>query len=296
MKNILLCFFALGFWNTVDAVNDFYIELLKGSKEIEIGFYKEKNARPAKIKTLRIDSISRNDLQSILQVDVTKKKLIYIHAMWGNGKNSQRKNLKVLRNICGSDYQIFSIVWKAGGLGYKKNWRNAIEKGEKLSPVLDYLFSNEDGSNNILCHSMGHRIFEGYIRASTQHSKFNKIAFMAADLDANVFEGNLKSLIERSKEINVYINQKDRALRFSKKRHKRNRLGLDGIKDNASQTQKNMSIDVTNTKAKGSKGISQHLYFKKDQKVIADLRKVFSGKEETRDFKIVEKTKMIFKL
>ena len=294
---ILILFFSLvNCQKILASTDDFYIQLKKNSTEIEIGRYSVNKSKQEKIHQFKTDSIDFIELKKILPIDEEKKTLIFIHAMWGNGKGSQKSNLKTIQKLCGSDYQVINIIWKAGGLHYKKNWQKAIEKGKTLAKIFEYLTANKNGEYNVFCHSMGNRIFEGMIAGSKNETYFKNIILMAADLDSNVFDKNLNPLRYNAENINIYINQKDRALRFSKKRHKRNRLGLNGIADNQENQINLKVIEVSHTKAKGSKGITQHLYFKKDKKVVADLQRIFSEDIENRELKLMNKSLNLYRL
>ena len=279
---IILLFQILLWQNGIWANSNFYIEI--GKTNIEVGEYLNKKIKKKNIVKFKKDELKLNEISKILLADSSENILFYFHSMWGGVKIYHSNSLKKMNRISGID-KIVSIIWHTDKLAYKGSWEESIKQGQAISQIINSLTSHKKNNYFVLCHSMGHRIFEGVIKDLNQfNSRFRAIIFAAADLDINVFLQNLSYLPSISDKIVIYVNEKDRLLKLSKMIHKRDRLGLNAPKyiSQFAEIENLEIVDITQSK-KGNRFLStNHIYFKKNKAVLRDIEFVINGKNKDR--------------
>jgi hypothetical protein len=275
---LMLMFFLLPL-KIFAPVENLYIELI-GESGIRAGFFDSTQFQ--KIKTEKFDfqpdSLLFHEKLLFQKTNSdTFVTLYYFHAMWGNQPNYHRKNLKRLSEVAGVN-RIVSVLWHADQMGYLANWEKSYETGRHFSPLFQEIFQQQKGKKVILCHSMGHRVFEGIVSGFQSDSLlFDDVIFAAADLDTNVFEKNLSRLPKISGEIHLFIHKNDRLLKASKFMHKRDRLGLNGAENSEGLSINIRQIDVTNAPRDKALSFSNHIYFVRNQSVYSDIARIISG-------------------
>ena len=259
-----------------------YIDI-KGDN-IQLGSYK--GAWSVKTNKINLDlkGYDYTTIDDYLNIKDGEKVLIYFHSLLG-GVNVYHKNtVKKLKEIEGMD-KVISIIWHTEGLNYVNSWNQAIQTSELYKPIVGNILENENIDKYILCHSMGHRIFEGIVKDYTAGTiKIDGIIFTGSDLDLDVFEKSLVTLPNLTKNIFLYVHRNDRLLKKSKKSHERERLGLDGLSaDFRLETIANLErIDVTNSSGAKLIRLTNHIYFKRDKMVLADINLVINGRLDQR--------------
>lgn len=211
--------------------------------------------------------------------------LLYVHAMWGNFPPFQKNSIKSLNAQMDGIDKVIAVIWHAKSIQYKKNWRNAIDLGIRISPVIDSIVSGTDNHFFVLCHSMGSRVLEGIVRAFPDDKpRFKTVLLAGADLNAEAFGEGLSKLPVMSDRIVVYINEKDRLLQASKMIHRRSRLGLDA-KAYMTQWENIPNLEVVNITHSHSgqlPSLSNHMYFKNHRAVVRDMNCVIGDHPDER--------------
>jgi len=268
---------------TIAATSNFYIEIRK--KGIEVGKYSVDRFKKTPLKNYSSNDIKISQIKELLKTENGNEKvLFYFHSMWGSVQPYHKNSLRQLDHSLNVD-KVITIEWHADKLGYKGSWKKAIQQGTEISPLIEQLVSNKNNQYFILCHSMGHRIFEGVIKNfSNQTELISSVFLAAADLDIDVFENNLKSLPTLSHQIIVYTNEKDRLLKIAAKIHKKERLGLtiSNYKNSFTAIPNIEIINVTNSNSRKRTSLSNHIYFKTDKAVLRDIALVIEGSPEKR--------------
>jgi len=279
----LIIIFLLIQLSPLYATTNFYIEITK--TEIEVGRYTDNKYKKRPIKSYKKEAIDMKDIKEIFDDKAKGKRvLFYFHSMWGSVQPYHNNSLKKINQSLKVD-QIITVEWHADGLKYKKSWEQSIHQGAQISKLFEQLINNKHNEYFVLCHSMGHRIFEGVIKEiPASNHPIKAIFFAAADLDIDVFETNLKQLTTTCDQIIIYIHEKDRLLKVSKKIHKKERLGLHASKHRASFTAiANLEIvNVTTSLEKKQRALSHHIYFKTNKSVLRDIALVIEENIEKR--------------
>ncbi|MEW6095453.1 MAG: alpha/beta hydrolase [bacterium] len=132
------------------------------------------------------------------------------------------------------------------------------------------------GKIHLLCHSMGNYV----LQCALQHLKtidllnqgvihlFSQIIMVAADVDSDCFEypGKLQDLPKICERITVYFNPQDMALKISKMKHNRDRLGAYGP-DHPLQIPNRVILVDTTLRVHG---MLEHSYYD-DQGIFRDI-------------------------
>lgn len=278
MKKNLVIFFILFIFSQIgqSANEHFYLEIKK--KTVEIGTFSEKKMKREALASFPRKEIDVEKVSQIIGSRNEENVLFYFHAMWGGMKRTHKKSLKHLNKLEGFD-KIISIIWHTDGPTYKASWRKSIHQGENIGQVIQVLTNDQKSNYSVLCHSMGHRIFQGHVQWIDDPSpRFQTILFAAADLDVHVFSNGLHQLSEMSQKIIIMVHEKDRILKISKMLHRRDRLGLHATRhlDKLGKIENLEILNVTKLKKAGSISISNHLYFKKHQAVFVEMNKIFN--------------------
>ncbi|MBC7862645.1 MAG: alpha/beta hydrolase [Bacteroidia bacterium] len=243
----------------------------------------------------KLNELSKEKFYSLINVPAdSSEALIYFHCLWGNQKHFHRETLKGLNKTC-SDTKtktFFSIIWHAPFPGYKPNWDAADEKGKKLKKVFEWITELYPQKTNVLCHSMGNRVFQGVMQEMNKDSLKKKcikeIVFAAGDVNADVFTDDYKNLSQMAQRIHIYKHSNDRLLKFSKFRLHEKRLGLNGPEnaDSLLKLHKNIFlIDVTETSSWRRPEPSNHVYFYWNPAVRKNLNDIFLHKESLSEDK-----------
>ena len=264
------------------AKSNYYLEITKSG--IEIGQYSKRNFKKERLKSYSKDQVDIGEISKFFTSKEQGHVLFYFHSMWGGVKPYHKNSLRKLNEIQGIDKTI-SIVWHADAMGYEGSWLGAIQQGRFISPIVSQLCLDSTGTYFVLCHSMGHRFFEGVMEALKDSAiRFQAVFFAAADLDVDVFSKNLAVLPVVSGKTVLYINRKDRLLKLSRRVHKRERLGLNAA-DHLSELQRagNVEVvDITDSKRSLFTLKSSHIYFKNRKSVLRDMEYVITKNEVLR--------------
>lgn len=259
------------------ANTNYYIHIQ--NRSVEIGEYSGGNITVAPYKTYSLDNLNEEEISDYLLGKKKEKVLYYIHCWLGNVSFYNKSSIRRLQELRGFDRMI-SIKWEGNGLSYKRNWFSAIDEGRKISQLMEHLFGLENKTNVLLCHSMGHRIFQGIC----EHLKkdkiyFSYIIFASADLPANILNKDLKDLPSMTEKILIYTHQKDRLLQISAFRLGQKRLGR--INKNQIKIYNRFTnikfTDVTYW-PKNKWSPSNHIYFKDNDGVMEDMNKMINDK------------------
>ncbi len=259
----------------------YYLELKQ--KEIEIGKNTGSNYHRQAMVSFPREQLAEHQLSSYIPTQSDETVLVFIHALWGGAKNAHQHSLKKLSTISGID-KIISVVWHADHLFYKKAWDLSIAQGALISPLINTFVGTNQCHNFVLCHSMGHRIFEGTVKmGSSEQLRYQGVILAAADLDIDVFENNMVHLYEVPKIV-IYVHQNDWLLSMSKVRHQRDRLGLNAHEHlERWQDHPNLEIiDVTYSQAGRRLKMVNHSYFKNNQMALKDLEYVINQQDAER--------------
>lgn len=227
---------------------------------------------------LNLGDDNHEKIDNYLDIEKGDKVLLYFHSLYG-GVNVYHKNtIKKLKNIEGFD-KVISVIWHTENIYFLNSWQNAIETSQLYQPILAPILENAEIETHVLCHSMGHRIFEGLVKDySKSEINLKSVLFAAADLNLDVFEKSLINLPSLTDKLIVYVHEKDRILKVSGKSHKGNRLGLDGLTllNSLSSISNLERINVTNSSGVKFFRLSNHIYFKRDKMVLMDINNVLN--------------------
>ena len=294
--------FLLTFFFVKGKSQNFYFDISKDYSTVEVGYYtteKHKRVRLLKqsVETLNIDSIV-----DVVCPKSTEKTLVYIHGLGGDAKRTQKQIPKYFNDsLRGNRYtnRTISFVWHATRFWYSDTWQEGYETGKLFAPIFNKILENSSENATVLCHSMGHRIFEGV--ASELEKVHNKnlpiedVIFTAPDLYTDAFNKNLAHLPDYCSSITIYIKKKDKTLGVSKMIHHANRMGLKGVTEfNEALKVKIQQIECSNTKSNAWWEISGHLYFLFDKKVHQDIKNLLVN--EKRNFKLLDTSLNLYTL
>jgi hypothetical protein len=285
VASFLILFFASVSALSADSLGsrNYYIELKKGLQAVEIGVY-GKNSEI--YYSGSIDDLDKKEFNTFFKVAKdSSEALVYFHCMWGNEKHFHKQTLSGLnKDAAGSAIKTtFSIIWHANEPGYQENWNTAFYKGQKLKNIFSWITEFFPQRTNVLCHSMGHRIFQGIVHELVKEKKKGKLIkeliFASPDLDANVFNSDFAELPQMAERITIFKHAHDRLLKVSKLSLGRARLGLNGPDNQDSLIRKNKNIfiaDATETESWRVPEPSNHVYFHFNPAVKKHLSEIFN--------------------
>jgi hypothetical protein len=250
-------------------------------------------------------SLSEPDTALLRQVFIrpgdtdTTRTQYFFHALWANQPYFHRNILKRLHTLRNVD-RIVTVLWRAPYAAYSVNWWQAVERGEEARHVFAFLLAEQRGLKNVLCHSMGHRVFEGLaIGLEPGHTPyFDHIVFAAADLDAAVLGGSLRHLPRLCRSLHLYVNRRDRFLQASNLALGCPRLGAHGpTRLPAEGWPANLEvIDVTRSGGKIMPDPGNHQYFYNCRPVFCDLEAVLANRFEARRIEAIQGQRKRYKL
>lgn len=215
-----------------------YVEWHHKDSMVELGTYYGKKFKQMPKVVVPIRQLTPETIDLWLGNTVSDSNvLLYFHSMWGQEIHFHRRCLRGFEKItAGASQTIISFVWHAGGLRYNRNWACAADKGEPLGPLIDRITQVYGDRIDVLCHSMGNRLFEGTLRtiAPENHKEglFQSVILFSADLDTPVEDADFELLRKTSGDIAVFVHCRDRILLLSSWLHGRNRLGRSGPSGN----------------------------------------------------------------
>ena len=92
---------------------------------------------------------------------------------------------------------------------YRRNWQRAFEKGEPLGLFLRWICEHYRNKVNVLCHSMGNRLFEGTLRTAIEHNGkgtiLRKLILFSPDLDTAVDDTDFIRLCESAEDVLIFM-------------------------------------------------------------------------------------------
>lgn len=278
------------------ANNQYYMEILDSS--VEIGKYIHKWCGQKEIGTFELDTINYKVIKSILLPDSSTKVLSYFHSLYGGTPIYHNHSIYKLNRIKGVE-TIISILWHPTKLTYIGAWKNSIAQGKSISKLFQYLLKDRPHIS-VLCHSMGHRIFEGIMSKvkDTDNLHLENVLFASADLDIQVFDENLQYLPDIADTIVLYVNENDHFLQLSSMRLNKDRLGLDALDHKKKLLQiKNLQIvDLTYSDYDNILSLSQHIYFKNNKAVFHDIKCILNDNPISRKKYIAYRNKQLIVL
>ncbi|HMR42907.1 MAG TPA: alpha/beta hydrolase [Saprospiraceae bacterium] len=265
------------------AIENAYIELKNDG--IEIGTFDSNFFKNQQKEFFLYSELQPEKISLILLGKEQKTVLYYFHCMWGNFLPYRVHTQKKLNELSGVD-EIVSVIWSANELLYPVCWNRAVKKGEKISSLFEALLSDSLKTNFILCHSMGHRIFEGLMSGMPPEKPLNiqSVIFAAADLDTDVFSKNLRILKNSAAKIVIYMHRRDALLAASQLILGRDRLGLHAHKylDTFENQADFEIIDITESKNGNLFSLTNHLYFKNHRGVFSDIQSLILNDTSAR--------------
>ncbi len=142
-----------------------------------------------------------------------------------------------------------------------------------------------------MCHSMGHRIFQGVVdHAAIDVVNIDLLILVGSDLPVYIFEESFQAIADMTERIVLYVHENDRLLKVSHKKHGKERLGKDGLLESGKINElKNLQrIDVTHSKGQAWIRLSNHIYFKRDAHVLQDINWVINENNIQRNERLTK--------
>lgn len=264
------------------AQHNFFIEIT--DQHIIVGEYVGKHFKEKILLEFEKESIDIPSITAILLPDHPSRNLYYIHSMWGGVQPYHRNSLKLMNTMPSVDRMI-SVVWHTSGTPYTGSWHRAIEPGQSVALLMQALWSEQQQTNFLLCHSMGHRVLEGIVSAvDPQQVQLEDVILAASDLHMDSFSNRLQPLASMSKRVHAYVNDRDHALKFSKLCHQQDRIGAAAAAraDEFEFVTNLQIIDLSDSKTNGKASRRSHIYFKRHTGVLRDIGLILAGKNKER--------------
>ncbi len=254
------------------AASNLYIHIKYNS--IEIGEYSQQNLKAVPYKNYTLKNIDPEEISGYLIGNKEENILYYIHCWLGNYAIYNKSSIRRLQELRGFDRMI-TIKWEGQGLRYIENWFYSIEEGRKISQLMEYLLSIENKRNVLLCHSMGHRVFQGIFENLKKDRKYFKlIIFASADLQENILNSDLMGLPSMTDKILVYTHQDDRLLFMAMWLLREKRLGRINTKAlKIYQHIPNITFTDITSWPKNKFSPTNHIYFKDHHGVMEDMNR-----------------------
>ncbi len=281
----------------------YYLEV-QGSKseklELKLGIIDyDDNHNPKKRQLDDMNDL--NDLVAKIEGSMSDKASspilnIFIHGIWANKSIVWRQMIRnISKNIYtyddGKQKILLSIIWDSS-LSYKKGVKIARIKGTYLGGLLSELVDKktDDQKINILCHSMGNRVFQHMVQESgllyIDKKVISQYIAVGADLENDILEEEkpLHALENIVENITIYVHNNDRSLKISKLINNNKRLRLFGIPDISEHPNNVRMIDVSVIQDINMSGsISNHRYFYLSQTIMKDLNRILWEEDFTKN-------------
>ncbi|KXK39638.1 MAG: alpha/beta hydrolase [Saprospiraceae bacterium] len=168
--------------------------------------------------------------------------IIYIHGYLGDNEFFMEKSgyvlhTQIMGNATTRYGMALSLQWKTV-IPYGGAYVKALASGEKFAYRLQDIYQvlrkyHPAAPVSFICHSMGNRVFQSIYETWVQiepELKLNKVLFMAADLENDIFETAFKNIEKHTEDIIVYHKNQDVTLKIATSLNHYTRLGLTGPK------------------------------------------------------------------
>ena len=265
----------------------YYVELKNHETVFEVGIIKKGLFAKKKIAEIPVENFQDSLLRQIIIGDTpdSQRVLLYFHAMFGNigpfHKTTRGKLEKINRELGDQKMdKIVSFIWHADGLLYKRNWKEARKTGLVFSRLFS-TFNASPSKLNVICHSMGNRVFEGVVEGLMEQKlnlTFETITLAAADLNTEVFNTEFAWILDRTERVQVYFNKKDLLLWSSKVLWGRDRLGRVGGTANREKYSNLQFVNIGKTGIYCLLDPTGHMYMFHTPKVMEDYQNVLAKK------------------
>ncbi len=244
MKYFLLTFlFALISRFAIASDHVYFIRLNIDNERIELGEF-SKTVRKHVTSSFKLsDSFEKSSeiLQSFFQAHAPASEspdiLFFIHAMWGSNNQFVRSQVLDFKasyiEAADSPVQtVFYVLWDTRPATYYGNQKNAEASSallHKLVELLTAMNTEQEYHFNMMCHSMGNKVFFEMLDNSVFDKQvFDHIFFAAPDVDEEVLykPDVLQNLEIISGNTFILYNKHDNLLLLSEVRNGYKPLGL----------------------------------------------------------------------
>lgn len=261
----------------LSGMEHYYLDV--GEDRIAVGVYGGGNFRKQELWSGPPEQAEATRLAHLLTGSADTL-LVYFHSFLGNQPQYHHRVLRSFDRLTCITRTI-TVSWRTGTLNYTAAWKRAGSLGTTIAPILHH-FATADRTVHVLCHSMGHRVFEGVLAAQVhgKDMRFGSVLLAAADLDTDSFATSMNRLPGLSRQIVIYTHQMDFMLLTATIVWQKPRLGR--CRNVPNKCAGIEVIDIGSGLRTTLSDPSGHVYFLLDPAVRRDIAQVLRGAEEER--------------
>ena len=257
--------------------HQYFIEIDSNSGRLNIGNFSISVSNKIQKKYIQKNICNYSEIKSIW--NQSKTPLFYIHGYYSATKGVTKRTVigfdNFLKDKNASSDGVIHIIWDAKTLDYYKTFK-IIEKTKKgLAHLLEKLYNLEKNQIQVMCHSMGNKLFLESMKTGILKSKIiSNLILSAPDISVIEFQENISKYRAIASQIIILTHQKDKILLASSMLNGKNRLGQKPkTKINAPNFTILNCTGVKNEQNLLSK-INKHFYYIASQEVRNNLHKL----------------------
>jgi esterase/lipase superfamily enzyme len=215
--------------------------------------------------------------------------LLFVHGFNVTFDDAMRRTAQVAYDLA-FDGPAVAFSWPSQGsalpLAYTRDQRNADLSASSLKKVLELLTSAGDVTVHVIAHSMGNRVLAGALQqlapapAAKRQGALREIAFVAPDVDAELFKRIVKQIAGKATRMTLYASSRDGALAAAQRVAGYQRAGQAG--DRIVVVPELQTIDASDVDT-SLLGLN-HSYFADNSTIVSDLFTLLKGQPPEERF------------
>jgi esterase/lipase superfamily enzyme len=277
-------------YGDVSIPRDHRLGELEGPSILRLEF----RANPSRhIVLLQVQSHSertfREQISARIATSRRKEVLLFVHGFNVAFDDAMRRTAQVAYDLA-FDGPAVTFSWPSQGsaspLAYTRDQRNADLSASSLKKVLELLTSAGDVTVHVIAHSMGNRVLAGALQqlapapAARLPGGLREIAFVAPDVDAELFKRIVKQVAGKAARMTLYASSRDGALAVAQRVAGYQRAGQAGAEILVVPEVQTIDASEVDTSLLGL----NHSYFADNSTIVSDLFTLLKGQPPQERF------------
>jgi esterase/lipase superfamily enzyme len=209
----------------------FYLEYFDKSKKLIFGEFNTDGVKQS-IARWDVETVTKAGFQqTILAHDADV--MLFIHGYWSKYAYFSRYHQRAFGQVfkdSSSKPNLIELIWQSDTLWYRRSWRKAAHKGAQFGHIINWLSEIYAHRLNLMCHSMGGKLFEGILTHFDAIHKpvFDNILLYSVDLDAHIFDTPFRHIANIAQNVTIFYHNHDKTLGLAQVFQRKKRLGVVG--------------------------------------------------------------------
>lgn len=219
--------------------------------------------------------------------------LLFIHGFNVTFEDAMRRTAQIAYDLA-FDGPMIAFSWPSQGsvspLAYTRDQRNADLSATSLKRVLEALTATGEVTVHVIAHSMGSRVLAGALQqlvptrdASQRQPALREVAFLAPDIDAELFKRTIKQIAAKATRMTLYASSRDGALALAQRVAGYQRAGQSGDQIVVVPEMQTIDVSEVDTSLLGL----NHSYLADNTTIMSDLFTLLKGQPPQERFGLV---------